>query len=393
MKRRSFLAAAALPAANGGAAVRAKFPIAGRQTYLNAAGLHPISTASARAMEDYIAFRLHGRGVAYSEQTTQDVRALYARLIHAEPDEIAIVPGTQAGENLVALGLGLHRGQGNVVTDELHFHGSLYLYRSLEQFGLEVRIVKQREWRIAMGDVERAVDRNTKLIAVSHVSNINGFVHDAKALSELAHAHGAYLYLDAIQSVGCMPFDVRALGVDFCCAGTYKWLMGVSGMGYLFVRRELQQRVLAQMQFGDRQYGAFAYHNLPGSPAGAGPFSWDSLANARRYEIGHMPEIAIACQREALRFLLDAGPEAVTAHTRPLVQRIRKEVAALGYPAITPEESSAPIAAFLAGRPAETEKRLAAANVAAKVKWGQLRVSPAVFNTAKDVDRLLEALD
>lgn len=394
IERRVFLASAA--AAQGpGESPRSQFPWAAGQTYLNAAGLHPIPQVTAEAIDRYTAARLRGPsrtnpGVA--EADIEKLRGMFAHLIHASADEVAFIASTQQGENIVAQALGLHDGKGNIVTDELHFHGSLYHYRMLAKQGLDVRIVKQRDWRIHLQDVERAVDGKTRLIATSLVSNLNGFHHDAQALSELAHAHKAYLFCDVIQAVGAMPLNVKALGIDFCSAATYKWLMGLSGLGFLYVRQELMERVLRMPHYGDRQYQSFTYHNLPGSPVGRSDFEWDAHHTARRFELGHLNEIAIAGELESLRYLQQLGVDNIEAHNLELTRRLRKEVAALGFIPITPGESRAPIAAFLAPDMPAVEKKLSRAKVAAKVKWNQLRISPAIFNDTRDVDRLLEAM-
>jgi selenocysteine lyase/cysteine desulfurase len=130
-------------------------------------------------------------------------------------------------------GLDLARRGGNVVLDELHFISSLYMYKALSERGLEMRLVKHRDWAIDVKDVEKAIDKNTRLVSMALVSNVNGFMHDARAVANIAHAHGAYLYADIIQAVGSVPLDVRALGIDFAAASTYKWLMAERGFGLL----------------------------------------------------------------------------------------------------------------------------------------------------------------
>ena len=132
--------------------------------------------------------------------------------------------------------------------DELHFTTSLYMYKELEKKGVELRIVKHRNWAIDVNDMDRAIDKNTRLVSLALVSNVNGFMHDAKAVSALAHARGAYVFADIIQAVGAVPIDVRALGIDFASAGTYKWLMGERGFGFLYVREDLQGTVLPTTQ-------------------------------------------------------------------------------------------------------------------------------------------------
>lgn len=154
------------------------------------------------------------------------------------------MPNTSTGENLVVEALGLDRPfRGNIVTDELHFEGALVHLLERRRRGADVRMVKQRDGRVEFRDYERLVDKNTRLVEVSWVSMYNGFQHDLKAVCDLAHAHGALVYADIIQGVGAVPLDVRAMGLDFAATATYKWLMGDFGLGFLFVREELLERL------------------------------------------------------------------------------------------------------------------------------------------------------
>src|SRR6185503_2236734 len=101
----------------------------------------------------------------------------------------------------------------------LHFTSSLYLFKELEKQGVELRIVPHRDWAIDPHDMDRAIDRNTRLVSLALVSNVNGFMHDVKVISDLAHARGAFLFADIIQAVGAVPVDVRAMGIDFAATG------------------------------------------------------------------------------------------------------------------------------------------------------------------------------
>ena len=151
------------------------------------------------------AYQVYGEGGRRAYFSRQDQAALkqeFGALIHAEADEVAFVQSTSDGENIVVAGLDLPRRGGNVVIDDLHFTTSLYMYKTLEARGLELRVVKQQDGRIPLEAMDRAIDGDTRLVSMALVSNINGFMHDAGAVSALAHARGAYLYADVIQAAG-----------------------------------------------------------------------------------------------------------------------------------------------------------------------------------------------
>ena len=274
---------------------REAFPWAKHQTFLNNAGRHPCGVHSVNAARKYLDYILDGPGqggMPVGGRDTEEVKQLYGKLINAKASEIVPVQSTLSGENIVAAGLGLHSGKGNVVIDELHYHGGAYIYRKLQEAGLELRVIKQHDWVVPIEEYERQIDGNTKLVSMTLVSNINGYLAESKAVSDIAHANGAYVYSDVVQAAGCIPVDVRAMGIDFCSASTYKWLMGLRGFGLFYVREELQGDVLKPMQFGDRQYANFEYHYFPGSPAGDEPISYQPREGASMYEVGNISAIA-----------------------------------------------------------------------------------------------------
>ena len=203
--------------------VRQSFPAAQQRLYLNSAYIAPTPievAAAGRAFADAKSERPISLGAMQRE--ADDVRARYARLIGATADEIAFLYSTSEGENIVARGLGLKAGD-NIVVDELHYETTFVLYKELERsLGVELRIVTARDGRVTADDFARFVDSRTRILSVAWVSHQNGFRHDMRPLAELAHAHGALFYSDAVQAVGMFPIDVQQAGVDVMTAGTYK---------------------------------------------------------------------------------------------------------------------------------------------------------------------------
>ena len=207
-----------------------------------------------------------GRGGA---STAPNPRALFAELINAKPTEIAYVSSTSEGENLVVRALGLdHRRDGNVVTDGLHFEGAIMHLLELRKRGLDVRVVQPtKDFRIDIRDLERAIDRNTKLVEVSSAAMYNGFQHDLKAVCDLAHSRGAYVYADIVHTAGAEPFDVKASGVDFAACSSFKWLMGDFGLGFLYAREEVLAKIERPV-VGYYQAPNLDAHYPPNLPAG-----------------------------------------------------------------------------------------------------------------------------
>ena len=305
------------------------------ETYLNSAALHPVGTFAAKAIEQGLAYRLHGPGEGRAEFTAdkqQNLKVQYAKLIGATANEIAFTSSTSDGENIVVMGLDLPKKKGNVVIDELHFTTSLYMYKELEKQGVELRIVKHRNWAIDPGDMDKAIDRNTRLVSLALVSNVNGFMHDCKAVSALAHSRGALVFADIIQAVGAVPLDVKALGIDFASAGTYKWLMGERGFGFLYVKEDLQGTVLPTTRYGHRQVSNFNRAEL----------TWEPLPGAARYETGGIAVLLAACVSAGIDYVQALGIDKIRAHARVLTDRLQKELPPLGYTPLTPQGTETP---------------------------------------------------
>lgn len=382
---------AALQPARTGAvlppSVRADFPGATVETYLNAAAIHPLGTFAASAVEQTMAFRLRGPGPGRTDfgvERQSSLKARFATLIGARPSEIAFTSSTSDGENIVVLGLDVARRGGNIVLDELHFTSSLYLFKELEKKGVELRIVKHRDWAVDVSDIDRAIDKNTRLVSLALVSNVNGFMPDVKAVSDLAHARGAYVFADIIQAVGAVPIDVRALGIDFAATGTYKWLMGERGFGFLYVRDEHQGTVLPTTRYGHRQVANFNRAEL----------TWEPLPGAAMYETGNISVLLAAAVSAGIDYVNALGVDKIRLHARQLTDRLQNEVPPLGYPSLTPRATATPIVAFALKHAAATAKLLRAGNVAGTViaNENRLRLSVSVFNTHEDIDRVVAAL-
>ena len=411
MPRRSLLKAAAAavlssalpPAARAAdSAAPATLPVTGQfvvdqfEVCLNNARWHPLSHGARKATTDYLDYKARGIWTQSPGMNSPEsilVRQSFATLIHAQPAEIAFVNSTTAGENLVVNALGLqHPGKGNIVTDALHFEGSLYLYQELARRGVDVRIVKPRGWQIHPGDLAAAVDKNTRLVAISKISYINGFEHDLKAVCDLAHAHGALVYADVVQAAGNLPIDVRQSNVDFLASATYKWLMGDFGLGFLYVRQDLLPH-LQRPQMSFRQVDDFEYHAFPGDPAGAFPATYSQREDAAGYfEVGTYANGVLAALTYSLPWIHTLDPAAINRHALSLNDHLRAEMPRRGYPCITPETSRGSIIAFAVKDNAATAAKLHARKVDVGLSPGRMRVSPSFYNTMADADALLAAL-
>jgi selenocysteine lyase/cysteine desulfurase len=371
--------------------VRKDFPALGDVTFLNTAYIGLISQAVVDAGHDWLESRQRRtHAVPDMLSKVDEARRLFAELVGAGEDEIGFLFSTTEGENVVASSLDFRPGD-NVVVDDLVYPSTPVIHRRLEEAsGVEMRMVRHRKGATALEDFAELVDDRTRLVSVALVSNISGFRHDVRALAELAHAHGAFLYTDAVQAVGMGPLDVKSLGIDFLTTGSYKWLMAGFGVAPFYVRRELLDRIRPQ------NVGWQVAKRLPG-------YEYEHYRTAKKFEYSSLAFGEIYQLAAALTYLRTVGLEPIETHSLALTSRLRKGLEDRGFRILTPAANRSSILSFYIKTEApEAEKILDEARVKVSLQNGdrteayggsgpvtRVRASLSFFNNAADVDRLL----
>lgn len=362
--------------------VRADFPIAAERTYLNGAYESAIPRQVVDAGKAFVERKAtNPPQVPEMLRKTGEVRAQFARIIGASPEEVAFLFSTSEGENVAAAGLDLQRGD-NVVIDELHYESEFVLYRTLEaRRGIEMRVAKHKDGAVTTREIEPLVDRRTKLVSVAWVSHQNGFRHDMKPIADVAHAHGALFYADAIQAVGMFPTDVKASGVDILCCGGYKWLLGGFGPAPFYVRQGLLERLKP-----DRAGWMQVAQTLP-------DFRFELHKTARQYEYSTLPFCELYMLGAGMTYVEKVGIPRIEAHTVGLAKRLYDGLSRQGYRMFTPAGNGSSIVTyFFTSDPAPHRQAFERAKIDVTVRdpTKQIRVSPALFNTADDIDKFLD---
>ena len=365
--------------------IREKFPVTQSKIFLNHSAYSPLPQPVVDVMmkynEDLSRFEIDGSEYSLGQE-------VFAELIGARKEEIALVPNTSTGLNIVANMLDYTKGS-NVVTTDLEYPSVVYPWLK-KKLGVEVRYVKSVDGRILIEDVEKAVDDRTVAITISHVEYVNGFRNDLKALAEIAHEHGAYLVVDAIQSLGAIPVDVRKSGVDFLTASCYKWLLGPAGAGYLYVREELVERFEPPF-IGWASVKPEVFETVE---------FWDIWhlqisKTASRFEIGSPSFISFVGAAVAIQLLLDVGINNIQKRILSLTESLIDSVKSLGFRLTTPEETEhrSGIVHFLIDRARQKEERLRNKGIIISARSNGLRVAPHFYNTEDEIDRLIEELE
>lgn len=370
------------------------FPRLEHDCYVNAARATPLSTFTADGLRRFEEYRMLGpgddRGTVLFDML-DEIRGDFGRLIGAKPSEIALTSCTKAGEHIVLQGLPGLRAGGNVVTNDFHFSGSLHHLIGLKKAGHDVRIVKSRGWSLDLEAMEAAIDERTELVAVTLVSNVNGRIEPMEQLSEIAHRHGALVYADIIQAAGIVPLDMRRMGIDFAACNGYKWLFGVYGAAFFFVREEHQGSALEDQLFPGRARHLDPPWNAEPTPDGES-YSYKAPTDARRYEPGHVSYLGFCGLHAGLRFIHDVGVDTLLQHSVELNQRLVSRLDPDRYPCISPDLDRSPIVTFTSRENESLRRRLEEAGVDVTLSGNRIRVSPAIYNTVDDIDLVAEVL-
>jgi kynureninase len=369
---------------------RAEFPIFRRSIYLNSCSLGALSTRSRARVDEYLDLWETRGAAAWYEiwwAALAELRARYARLIGAAEGSIALHPNVSTALTAVAESLD-YRRRPKVVVTSLDFPTIAYQWLARAGEGVEVVIVESPDGvGVPVEAIARAIDDRTAIVATSHVFFTSGAIQDVRALADAAHRKGALLLVDGYQAAGQLPVDVDALDVDFYCSGGLKWLLGGTGVAFMYARPELWPTL------APRASGWFAHREQ---------FRFDPRAlelhdDARRLEAGTPPLRPVYAQLGGLEIIEELGAREIRRRTMALAEDLIELARAAGLRprvAPTPEERTA-IVMLPSADPAAAVRRLAEAGIVADSRPGHVRISPYFYNVPDDhraaIERLIRA--
>jgi len=366
---------------------RREFPVTKKYLYLDHAGVAPLSLRVKTAVELFLKEATEGGAFHYPKWAQQvvETRRACAKLINAEPDEIAFVKSTSHGLSLVANGLDWKPGD-NILIYEKEFPSNLYPWLNLKSRGVEVRVIPSRNNRILIDDIKKLIDARTRLLALSSVQFVNGFRIDLKQLGELCKTNKVLLCVDAIQSLGVLPMDVKKFGIDFLSADAHKWLLGPEGIGIFYCRKELAEQLAPSLIGWKSVRNEFAFEHA----------DLKLKTDALRFEEGSQNLMGIIGLGAAIELLFEVGISAIEEKVFGLGELIIHEAEVRGFQVITPKdrrERGGNITFSGKFDPAMMKDALREKNIMVNVRGGGIRVSPHFYNNEPDISRLFATID
>jgi selenocysteine lyase/cysteine desulfurase len=366
---------------------KAEFPVTERLIYLNHAGVSPIPARAADAgarmlyqFRDEGAYRLR-----QWQETAQETRGRFARLIGATIEEIAFIKNTSEGLSFIAAGFPWKEGD-NLVIANIEFPSNVYPWLRLRSRNVEVRMVAAREGRIRKDDLFAACDGKTRLISLSSVEFANGYRNDLSAIGEFCQKKGIFFCVDAIQSLGVLPMDVQSYGIDSLSADGHKWLLSPEGIGGFYISRDVMEMVEPVMLGWHSVQNRFDFEN----------YDFRLASDARRFEPGSFNTVGLAAFNASLDLLLSIGTDRIWERVRRLTDGAIEIALRHGYEIVSPrnpEERSGIVTFRIPGADAGALwKSLHDRNAVCSPRAGGIRISPHFYNTQEEITRFFELI-
>jgi selenocysteine lyase/cysteine desulfurase len=372
------------------------FPATNREVYFNSGVMGLLPESTIKVIEDFnrdLVTGFKGEKVEMEEWNKRlgNVKERFAAVIGSTVDEVAMTPNATAGINTAMNMIPIEKGD-NIVTTNLEFPMGAVVVGAQKRKGAEARYIKGKKGVVETSDFEKHVDDDTKVIYVDHAGWFNGLLFDIKALADLAHDHGAYLVVDATQTMGVLDWKIKETGVDFAATSTYKWLMGGSwamSMGFLYANKKhvdtLEPLYLSGgglEKTGEDDHGSYV------------DYLYKSRHSTRAMEIYRMADVSKIAVEHSMGVLLDHGMAEIESYVKKLDTRLIDGLLERGYELQTPlEENRRIFLNVVTPDPGDTVKKLASEGIVVSGRVGGVRISPHFYNTIEEVDHFFKAWD
>lgn len=365
---------------------RSQFPVLERTVHLANCSQSPQSLRVRKAVEGYLDdwkenpmnWEKWMADVASSKQE-------FARLINGLPDEVSFHSSASQAIVAVASSLDYSGKQNKVVVTEADFPTMIFIWKACRRLGVDLGILPAVDGGIDPSTYERAVDERTLITCVPQVYYQNGFKQDIAAIAEIAHDKGSLVFVDAYQGLGTEPVDVKAMGIDILVSGNLKYLLGMPGSAYLYVREELipSMNPTATGWLGQKDPFAFHIHDFRYAP------------DARRFDTG-TPIIAAAyAAMEGMRIINEVGVSNIKPWIDELSRHALREIEKRGFETTSPRDVTrkGAITSINVASPHAVEAKLKERGVFVSARGPVIRLAHHFFVTPEDIDRALDAIE
>jgi cysteine desulfurase/selenocysteine lyase len=364
-----------------------EFPVIENRIFFDHAKVSPLPLRVRKAVNAFVQdTSLHGTAnYAGWMANVESVRASFARLINAEPNEVAFVKNTTEGISIVANGIDWKPGD-NVVIPDIEFPANVYPWWNLKRLGVETRFVHAVDGRVLFDDLTACVDNRTRVVSISSVECNSGFRADLNRIGVFCKEKGVLFCVDAIQSLGILPMDVKRDHIDFLSADGHKWLLSVEGLGGFYISSEALKAIRPAVVGWNSMVNPFDFMN----------YDFTLRDEAARFEEGSFNTMSIQAFGAALSLFHEVEVENIEARIMRLGDKILAELNKRNFKvlnSVIPEERSG-IISFSGDMDLKKLSGFMAENqVSFTARDGMVRLSPHFYNSENEIDRFFDLQD
>ncbi|MDP9906187.1 aminotransferase class V-fold PLP-dependent enzyme [Arthrobacter bambusae] len=365
---------------------RAQFPGLERSVHLASCSQGALSRELAGELLDFQSSIME-RGAPWDlwMEKVEEARNRFAAFIGASPQEIAVVPNASAGAYQIASTQTYGNGRDRIITSELEFPSVANVWVAQEARGAKIGFAQEHAGTVCAEDYAALIDERTKLVSVPLITYRNGSRLPVAEVIQIARAHGAKTFIDAYQGAGVEPINVRELGCDYLVTGSLKYMLGVAGVAFLYVRGGLTDEVSPQLTgwFGRRDPFAFD------------PRAVDYPETARRFESGTYAVPAVYAAIAGMKMLAQIDQTEVQRHVAALTRELTEELTTAGLQLDSPLDAArrGPQVALIDENPSELAAFLESKHIIASPRGRAVRIAFHYYNLSEDITTLLKALD
>jgi selenocysteine lyase/cysteine desulfurase len=369
--------------------LRALFPITERAIYLNHAAVSPPPVTTLAAVEAQLRDVAENGSLHYRSWVAvrERARSLAAAMIGARPSQVAFMRNTSDALSTIANGFGWRAGE-SVVTFRHEFPSNIYPWLRLrEAYGVEVRMCEERDGHIDLDELIDLIDERTRVVAISQVQYASGFRADLERLGRAARDHDALLVVDMIQAMGVLPIDVEAEFIDVAAGACHKWLLTPEGVGLLYLSDRARERIEPTL---------VGWMSVP-QPEDYANYEQDWKRDVLAWETGTAPTALIHGLEASLKLLTETGIERIAAHLSELTDYLCERLSRRDYEIVSSrrdgEKSQIVCIRHRGGQtPYALYAHLRREGIVTAPRGDRLRISPHLYNTAEEIDALVNTL-
>lgn len=364
---------------------RSLFPVLHTHTHLGSCSQGALATPVSKAIQAYHdSLILNGNNWSESVSKLEETRMKFAKFICSEDDEIAVLPSVSEAISALANSLSYQQGKNKIVFTDIDFPTVGHIWSAQKTYSNEISMIRSYNGEISLEQYEKEITPNTLITCISHVNFQNGYKQDIKEIANIVHKKGSLLFVDAYQSAGQIPINVKELGIDILATGTRKYMLGIPGVAFLYVKKELAEQLKPRVTgwFGQKEESAFDIYN----PVYA--------AGTRRFETGTPSFISVYAACTAMELLNEVGVRNIEIYLRELTEFAmqygqEKGLEITGPLSITNRSS---LTSFVVQDASRVEEKLRDKNIIVSARKDTIRIAPHFYNNKNEIKYAIDEL-